>query len=92
VEILLEDLKDESKGVRWRASDALVKIGDPSINPLISMLSDTDPDIKIRAAKSLGEIGHKSSIEPLERLLSDKDPEVRYAAYNAAEKIKRREK
>jgi HEAT repeat protein len=56
------------------------------------MLSDTDPDIKIRAAKSLGEIGHESAIEPLERLLSDKDPDVRYAAYNAVEKIKRREK
>jgi HEAT repeat protein len=69
-----------------------VKIGPASVNPLISMLSDTDPDIRIRAAKSLGEIGHESAIEPLERLLKDKDPEVRYAAYNAAERIKRREK
>jgi HEAT repeat protein len=71
VELLLEELKDQSKGVRWRASNALVKIGSASVEPLIAMLADKDPDIKIRAAKSLGELGDERAVEPLTRLLKD---------------------
>jgi HEAT repeat protein len=89
VGVLLQDLKDQSKGVRWRASDALVKIGRPSVEPLIAMLADKDADIKIRAAKSLGEIGDERALEPLANLLRDKDPDVRDAAGKATERIKR---
>jgi HEAT repeat protein len=54
------------------------------------MLGDKDPDIKMRAAKSLGEIGDERAVEPLRKLLKDKDPDVRDAAGKAAERIKRR--
>jgi len=42
--------------------------------PLVSTLSDKDPDIKMRAAKSLGEIGDERALEPLKVLLKDKNP------------------
>jgi HEAT repeat protein len=54
------------------------------------MLSDKDPDIKMRAAKSLGEIGDERALEPLKALLKDKNPNVRDAAWKAVERINRR--
>jgi len=66
-----------------------VKIGSASVGPLVSMLSDKDPDIKMRAAKSLGEIGDERALEPLRVLLKDKNPDVRDAAGKAIDRINR---
>ncbi len=90
VELLLQDLKDQSKGVRWRASEALVQIGPASVEPLIVALTDDDPDVQMRAARSLGDLGDKRALEPLKRTLKDKNPDVRDAAGKAIDKIERR--
>ena len=74
VEPLITVLKhDEMSGVRWKTAESLVKIGAPSVEPLISALEHPDGDVRWKAAIALGEIGDQRAIEPLIRQLSDTD-------------------
>ena len=74
VEPLVTALKnDEYSGVRWKAAEALSKIGAPSVEALIGTLRHHDDDVRWKAAIALGEIGDPRAIEPLISLLSDED-------------------
>jgi HEAT repeat protein len=74
VEPLATALKnDEFSGVRWKAAEALSKIGAPAVEPLIRALSHDDDDVRWKAAIALGEIGDQRAVEPLIILLCDED-------------------
>jgi len=78
VEPLLTALKnDETGGVRWKAAEALSKLGTPAVAGLISALQHDDDDVRWKAAIALGEIGDPKSISPLISLLCDDDRYVR---------------
>jgi HEAT repeat protein len=67
-------------GVRWKASEALARIGAPAVEPLITALSHPDEDVRWKAAVALGEIGSEKAIDPLIQLLSDEDRFVKSRA------------
>ncbi len=74
VEPLITALKnDEYSGVRWKAAEALSKIGAPSVEALIGALRHHDDDVRWKAAIALGEIGDPRAIDPLIMLLCDED-------------------
>ncbi len=74
VEPLATALKnDEFGGVRWKAAEALSKIGAPAVEALIGALRHDDDDVRWKAAIALGEIGDPRAIEPLIMLLGDED-------------------
>jgi HEAT repeat protein len=75
--------RSEFSGVRWKAAEALSKIGDPAVGQLITLLQHTDDDVRWQAAIALGEIGHPDAIEPLIALMNDGDRYVRSRAANA---------
>lgn len=96
---LLKD-KDTSGTVQKCAMNALVKIGKPAVEPLLSDLSDTDyflvdyedyaikryiRELKIQA---LGEIGDPRAIAPLTEALSDSNKKVQSAAKQALDGIR----
>jgi HEAT repeat protein len=64
---------DEFSGVRWKAAEALSKLGSPSVPALIGALRHEDDDVRWKAAIALGEIGDPQAIEPLILLLCDED-------------------
>ena len=73
--------KDESGGGRismfpHSQKDALVKIGEPAVKPLIKALEDNDWRVRRGAAVALGEIGDERAVEPLIKALEDKDASV----------------
>jgi HEAT repeat protein len=74
---------DEFSGVRWKAAEALSKIGAPSVEGLIGALRHPDDDVRWKAAIALGEIGDPRAIEPLLLLLCDDDRFVRGRAAHA---------
>ncbi|MDO9033851.1 MAG: HEAT repeat domain-containing protein [Methanoregula sp.] len=81
---LITSLKrDEFSGVRWKAAEALSKIGNPAVEPLIATLQYPDDDVRWKAAIALGEIGNPDAVEPLILLLSDDDRFVRSRAAHA---------
>jgi HEAT repeat protein len=81
VEPLITALKnDEFSGVRWKAAEALSKLGSPAVPALIRALRHEDDDVRWKAAIALGEIGDPQAVEPLILLLCDEDRFVKSRA------------
>jgi HEAT repeat protein len=74
-------------GVRQSATEALVKIGPPSIEPSLKALRDENGDVRKSAAEALGKIGDKRAIEPLIKALGDENGDVRESAAEVLGKI-----
>jgi HEAT repeat protein len=66
VSLLLSALRDVARCVRQAGLNALIKIGNPAVNPLIDTL--TEIDTAHLAIEALGEIGDIRAIEPLTKL------------------------
>lgn len=70
--------------VMYEARCALVKIGRPSVNPLIIALKHPRPKLRSYAALTLGDIHDLQAVEPLvEALTIDSNHEVRMCAAQA---------
>lgn len=94
----IEELKDKQdvegliKAFVWgsrgdNASDAVIEIGEPAIEPLIEALKDDKMDVRYFAAKALGEIGDERAVKPLIGLLNDEEWFVHTMAAEALVKI-----
>jgi HEAT repeat protein len=71
---------DQYSGIRWKAAEALAKIGTPAVPSLLAVLAHPDEDIRWKAAVTLGEIGDTRAIPPLVELLGDRDRFIRSRA------------
>ncbi|HUU75392.1 MAG TPA: HEAT repeat domain-containing protein [Methanoregulaceae archaeon] len=81
VDVLMEALVgDKYSGIRWKAAEALTKIGKPAVPRLIGALDNPDDDVRWKAAIALGEIGDPRAVEPLIALLGDEDRFVKSRA------------
>lgn len=69
------------------ATQALVNIGAPAIEPLVGQLGHHNKIMRRATAEILGMIGDVQAIEPLIKRLSDSDADVRCIAANALERI-----
>ena len=59
-----------------------------SLRPLIFSLNDTEWQIRMEAAESLGELGDFRALAPLSRALKDENKNVRREAAEAIGEIK----
>jgi HEAT repeat protein len=78
---------DEYSSIRWKAAEALAKIGPPAVEPLITALSHPNDDVRWKAAIALGEIGDVRATDPLIDLLKDSDRFIKGRAAYALGKI-----
>ena len=67
----IENLNSTSYDVREAAIDALVEIGKPAVESLVSALESTNKEVQISAARVLGRIGDTRAIQPLIELLTE---------------------
>ena len=67
--------------------DELIRLGEPSVEPLIQALKDEEWGARYRAAEALGEIGDARVVEPLIQALKDENPDVRMRTARALGKI-----
>lgn len=59
-------LSDDSEASRWKAAEALGRIGDSAaVEELIGALWDDDDRVRLKAAWALGRIGDPRAIPPL---------------------------
>ncbi len=70
-----------------KVNNALIKIGQPAVEFLNSILINKTGELRRVAAILLGEIGDVYDIEPLIITLEDDDLDIRYAAIHALGKI-----
>jgi HEAT repeat protein len=72
-------------------ANALIRIGEPAVEPVIKILDAQAAWARYQAARILGEIGGTRELDVLSRLLEkEKNKEVLEVAKNAVERIKRR--
>ncbi len=67
-------------------------MGEPAVEPLIQLLDDDDPEVRVRAAEALGRLGDDRAIGALTDALSDKDETVRVFAKIGLESIEAQKK
>jgi HEAT repeat protein len=84
---LIDALKDESWIVRLNAREALLQIGEPTVEQVITALKDKNSTARWQAAWVLGRIKTEKAIEPLIEALADGDWMVRDEAAVALTKI-----
>jgi 3',5'-cyclic AMP phosphodiesterase CpdA/DNA polymerase III delta prime subunit len=81
-------LNDEDSDVRWRAAEALGKIGSSEAVEVWKLaLNNKYSNVRIRAAEALVKIGSSEVVEVLKKALNDEDFRVRSRAANALGKI-----
>ena len=81
IELLVETLQSDAySGLRWKAAEALARIGTPAVGPLITLLDDPDEDLRWKVAIALGETNDSRAVAPLITLLDDPDSYVRSRA------------
>ena len=59
-----------------------------TLSPLLELLNDSDPDLRMQAALALGNQSNDRAIEGLMKALTDEDTNVRYHAIEALGKLK----
>lgn len=91
---LISGLQDESKFIRAGLADALGRAAldaERTVPALISLLSDTEVEVRACAAKALGNMRAskkaEESVPPLIALLKDQDNDVAWIAAEALRKI-----
>lgn len=73
----------DEEGVRWRAAEALVKLGPCALDSLIPLVASDDPDVRWKTCVVLGEIGDLRAAPVLVECLADTDRFVRSRAVSA---------
>jgi HEAT repeat protein len=89
VDPLIAALTDVGWQMRGPVTEALVKMGAASVDPVIAALKQNDHLVRFRAAEVLGEICDGRSVSPLIALLKDTDEGVRWSAAKALVKMYR---
>jgi HEAT repeat protein len=84
---LVAALGDAHTGVRWKAAEALGRMGEDALPAVSAALENPDPDVRWRAAVVLGDIGGSGAAELLVRALRDDDRYVRSRAEQALGRI-----
>jgi HEAT repeat protein/protein-S-isoprenylcysteine O-methyltransferase Ste14 len=89
---LIDEMRRTDSGRRrYRIADVLSDIGDAAVDPLIALLSDSNPANRQEAAWALGRIGSSRATEPLLERLADEEDGVRFQAVGALGNIGSRE-
>ena len=84
---LMRCLADPHQGVRWKAAEALARMGTGALPAVAAALENPDPDVRWRAAVVLGDVGGAGAAEALVRALRDEDRYVRSRAEQALGRI-----
>jgi len=85
--LLLESLRNQDPGIRFRAMDILAELGSAALPQVTTYLSDGDPDVRIASAVILGNSRLKESFSALKGVMKDPEENIRYAAAEALGKI-----
>jgi HEAT repeat protein len=84
-------LSDDDESGRWKAAEALGRIGDPAaVEELIGTLWDDDDRVRLKAAWALGRIGDPRALAPLRRLYRVENEWAQEIIREAVDAINRR--
>jgi HEAT repeat protein len=83
-------LSDDDEMTRWKAAEALGRIGDTeAVDALVDTLWDDDARVRLKVAWALGRIGDMRAYAPLQRLYRMEDEWAQEIIQEALEEIRR---
>jgi HEAT repeat protein len=86
----IQMLSDDDELSRWKAAEALGRMGDPeAVDELIGTLWDDDARVRLKAAWALGRIGDRRAYAPLQRLYRMENEWAQEIIKEALENIRR---
>lgn len=83
IQPLISALQDERIWIQRSSSNALVRIGDLVVEPLIAALRDQDSNVRGVVVEILAQIGDRRAVEPLYAVLSEVGFEVKWKVEEA---------
>lgn len=88
LEYFIQMLTDDDEINRWKAAEALGRLGDAgAIEPLIDALWDDDSRVRLKAAWALGQVGDLRAVTPLKRLYRMEKEDMKESISEAIEEI-----
>ena len=88
LDALILGLKDKDYQVRIKSAELIGKLRDNrGVEPLISVMANDIPVVRMAAIRSLGEIGDTAAVGPIANALKDENASVRGSAAVALRKI-----
>ncbi|MBZ0292018.1 MAG: HEAT repeat domain-containing protein [Anaerolineae bacterium] len=84
---MLEALRGDDLWLRMAATEGLIRIGEPSVEGLITALNHANRAVRRASAKALGKIGDARAVTALRAALLDHDVDVRRFAAQAMGRI-----
>ncbi|HMA04697.1 MAG TPA: HEAT repeat domain-containing protein [Methanomicrobiales archaeon] len=87
----LSMLSDEDPSRRWKALEALARLGDPrAFQPVVNALKDPDWRVRRKAAWALGVLGDPRAVIPLRRAMLNEMDSVKEMIEEAMQAIARK--
>jgi len=87
----IRNLASDNPSLRWGAAHSLGRMNDPrAIEPLISLLKDSDWRVRFKAVWALGQLGDVGVLPFLLPLSNDESETVRDSVLQAKDEILRR--
>lgn len=84
-------LSDDDEVSRWKAAEALGRIGDPAaVEELIGTLWDDDERVRLKTVRALGRIGDPRAYAPLRRLYRMETEQVQEVIQEALDQIRQK--
>jgi len=88
LEYFIRMLTDDDEINRWKAAEALGRLGDVgAIEPLIDALWDDDSRVRLKAAWALGQVGDLRAVTALKRLYRMEKEDMKESISEAIEEI-----
>ena len=88
LEYFIRMLTDDDEINRWKAAEALGRLGDPgAVEPLIDALWDDDSRVRLKAAWALGQVGDRRAVAPLKHLYRMEKEDMKESISEAIEEI-----
>ncbi|MBW7863189.1 MAG: HEAT repeat domain-containing protein [Candidatus Hydrogenedentes bacterium] len=87
IDPLTEALGDANRNVRKAAAAALERLGVFEVEPHLRALQAKSAEVRLKAARALGQLGDPRAVQPLIQTLGDPDTPVRRAAVSALESL-----
>ncbi len=87
VDALIKALADEDPLTAGLAGNALVKIGSPSVLPLLKVMNEALPGVRVVALRTLSEIRDQRAIPIMMKCLSEESAFLQYWAQQGLERL-----
>ncbi|MCG6963983.1 MAG: HEAT repeat domain-containing protein [Acidobacteria bacterium] len=85
--LAVEIRREQDPRRRWSLADRLARSGATGVRPMLSLLADESPELRVLAARRAGRMHSESTLRALQTALADPVADVRYWALRSLSEV-----